>query len=70
MQLVVKGAFPAPVAVSACMVDVIDFTSSTSTTNSTKKRTVTVEPYWALASSIRMIAVRDMTERCPEVSRS
>ena len=74
MQLVVKADFLVTLTVSACLADVIDFASSTSTTNSTGKPTVAaiVDPGWApaLASSIQITAQGDTTERRSEVSRS
>jgi hypothetical protein len=70
MPLVVKGAFLATPTVSACMADVIDFASWTSTTNSTGNPTVAAGWAPALASSIRISARGDMTERGSEVSLS
>jgi hypothetical protein len=60
MKLVVKCALVATLAVSSCLADVIDFASSTSTTNSTANPTVAapVNPSWAaaLGSSIWVTA--------------
>ncbi len=70
MPLVVKGAFLAMPTVSACMADVIDFASSTSTTNSAGNPTVAAGWAPAPASSIRITARGDMSERRSEVSRS
>ena len=63
MQLVVKAALLATLTVSACLADVIDFTSCTST-ESTGNPTVAdlLDPDWtpALASSIWITAQGEM----------